>query len=178
MSGRMVGSLIAAVFGVVFVVVNSGGLPAALRIILIMLALAVGCLVLVRAILSRGGEGYAGPTRELGRWFWPTVAIEIVAIVGGIFLLNRFTSIGWAGVAWVALVVGLHFIPFAINTKLPLFTMLSIALSILGVAGLILAFTGAAPVVVETVAGVLSGFTLLGAAAYAVLNRHAAAAKA
>ncbi|WP_432559550.1 hypothetical protein [Granulicoccus sp. GXG6511] len=179
MSGRMVGSLVAAIFGAIFVVVNSGGLPPVARIILCIAAVAVPAIVLVRAVLesreSREPQGreeraYAGPTRELGRWFWPTVAIEVVALFGGLMLLNSFTSIGWAGVAWVALVVGLHFIPFAINTKLRRFWMLTVVLSAAGAAGLILAARGSSPDVVGIVAGVISGIALLGAALYGALR--------
>lgn len=92
------------------------------------------------------------------------MAVEVIALFGGLILINQFTSLGWASVAWVALVVGLHFIPFAINTRLRAFWVLTIVLSILGAAGIVLALTGATPAVVGFVSGVLSGFTLLGAA--------------
>ncbi|MDO5500294.1 MAG: hypothetical protein Q4F67_11525 [Propionibacteriaceae bacterium] len=164
MPGRMIGALISGIFGAVFVIVNSAALPAVARIILSMAAVAVPTIVLIQLVRSRSQGEAVGMAPNHGRWLWPTTAVEVVAIVGGLVLLNRFTSIGWAGVAWVALVVGLHFIPFAVNLKMPTFWVLTVALSLLGVAGLILAIQGASPGLVGLVAGVLSGIALLAAA--------------
>lgn len=54
MPGHVIGSIVAAAFGAVFVVVNSNELPAALRIVIIALALAMASIVLVRGSWRRG----------------------------------------------------------------------------------------------------------------------------
>jgi len=67
-----------------------------------------------------------------------------------------------AAVAWIALVVGIHFIALAVVWKLLSFHGLGAALALGGVAGLVLATVGFAVSPIDVVGGVVPGVILLG----------------
>lgn len=67
-----------------------------------------------------------------------------------------------AGVAWVAFVVGPHFVALAALWHQPVFHALGASMAASGAAGLGLAATGAAPAAVATAGGIVPGALLLG----------------
>jgi hypothetical protein len=170
MLGRFTGLFIAAGFGVLFVLLNTGEplaapVSVALRVIAVLAFLAlVGTAVLV----SRPGPGSAPGTEpaggvqmnQFGRGYWIVVAAEVVLLFGGFQVFRLLDAPAQARVAWVAVVVGLHFIAFLWVWKQPSILVPGVLLSGYGVAGLIMAWTSAAPWV-PFVSGVLSGITLL-----------------
>ncbi|MBY6367273.1 hypothetical protein [Rhodococcoides corynebacterioides] len=153
------GSLIGAAFGLVFVLVNSASSPTVVRAALVVVAVAATAAVLVG--IARGPEPATPPSvRPFGRGYWAVVAAEVVAIVIGVRVVAA-AGHPQAGVAWVATVVGIHFVVLAVLWRLRLFHVLGGALTALGVAGLALAFAGAPAVATDLTAGVGSGVVLL-----------------
>jgi len=84
---------------------------------------------------------------------------EVGAIAAGLVVLNGPMHAAQAAVAWIALVVGIHFIALAVVWKLLFFNGLGAPLML---AGLALAATGSAVNAMDLVGGVLPGANLLG----------------
>jgi hypothetical protein len=162
MTPERLGSLIGAVFGLVFVLVNAGPLPTGAGIVVRALGILLFLLVLV--IVGRARRRPASPRQAGGGFgvgYWLVVAAEVIAIVVGVRLLGGPLDTPDAGVAWVAFVVGVHFVALAIVWAQPLFHWLGGSLSACGAVGLILAFADAPQAAVATVGGVLPGALLL-----------------
>jgi len=85
---------------------------------------------------------------------------EVGVIAAGLVVLNGPLHAPQAAVAWIALVVGVHFLAFAVIWKLLFFHGLGAALMICGVAGFVLAAIGAAVSAIDLVGGVLPGAIL------------------
>lgn len=155
------GDLIAAIFGVAFVVANSQLLgPARLPVIAVAVVAAVA--IVVAAQRSRGMPGAGGPPMHRTAYL-RIVAVEAVALIVGAPLLARFAP--QLPVAWVALVVGLHFVAFAV-WWLPgerTFLAIGATMTVLGLLGFVIGLVGGlgSADVVALVAGVGSGVTLL-----------------
>lgn len=90
------------------------------------------------------------------------VALEALALFGGLAVLRPIEPA--AALGWIALVVGVHFLPLAGLWPEGRTQLLWIAslMSALGVLGLVLAFTVHDAVLVAVVSGVGSGLVLLG----------------
>ncbi len=160
MRQQFLGALIGAAFGAVFVLVNSGApVPAALGWVL--RALAVLALVAVVVLGVRAG---GRPTLDDRPVFGPSYRVivvgEVVLLVAGFFVLSLLDAPVQANVAWIATVVGLHFVALASAWKARSILVVGVVLTVLGVAGLVL--LGSAAEWVPFVSGVLSGVTLLG----------------
>ncbi|MFF4776951.1 hypothetical protein ACFY05_29210 [Microtetraspora fusca] len=94
------------------------------------------------------------------RGYLVVVAAEAILLFGGIRLLAMWELPKEVNVAWVALVVGVHFIVLAPIWKEWGIAVPGVLLTVLGAAGLVLASTTAV-VWVPFVSGVLSGVVLL-----------------
>ncbi|MGF6886525.1 hypothetical protein ABIA39_004701 [Nocardia sp. GAS34] len=96
-----------------FIEVNAGALPLIIDVVLRVLAGAVflGLLVVLRR--SRVSP-VAVPGTSFGRRYWIVVAVEAVVGMAGIAVINALLHTPRATVAWIALVVGLHFFGLAI----------------------------------------------------------------
>ncbi|MFP5068673.1 hypothetical protein ACLFMI_03265 [Pseudonocardia nantongensis] len=164
MPGQRIGSVIAAVFGLIYVLVNSGPLPTPWTLTCRVLAAIASIAVLVAVFRSglrprhRGGQ----QGRVFGRAYWFVVAVEFVALFGGARLLSGPLDAPEAGVAWVSLVVGTHFFALAVVFGQRFFHGLGGVITGCGVVGLVLAATGAGEPAIALVAGVLPGAVLLG----------------
>jgi hypothetical protein len=179
-SGLLVGSLIALSFGTVFVMVNSGDLPdpwpVVIRVagVLAAIALLIGSLRAGRlAAVARPGDvaGYAD------RRYWYAVAGEVVALFGGLYVINQVLDRPEVAVAWVAVVVGVHFYPLGWAWRMPFFYWLGTAMTLLGVAGFVAYALGAPDGVVGLIAGVGSGVALYTMVAAAILDTRRRAAQ-
>ncbi len=155
------GAVVGAVFGLVFVLVNSGAAGAPWATVLRVLGALVFVAVLWHQRRYSASSGPAGTRPGALRTYWTSVVLEVVALVAGTAILSR-TGHGEYGVAWVALVVGVHFLPFASAFDLPSFRWLGASLIALGVAGTALGVAGLGAVAPALVAGVGSGFVLMG----------------
>ncbi|NBH05829.1 hypothetical protein [Amycolatopsis sp. SID8362] len=166
MRQQFLGALIGAAFGAVFVVVNSGPpLPAALGWVLRALAVLALAAVVVLG-LRAGGR----PTLEGRPVFGPSYRVivigEVVLLVAGFFVLTLLEAPVEANVAWIATIVGLHFVALAWAWKTRSILVVGAVLTVLGVVGL--ALLGSAAEWVPFVSGVLSGVTLLGGSLHGV----------
>lgn len=164
MPGQIVGSLIGASFGMVYVFVNSGSLPTPVRWVAWLLAAGAFVAVVIAAVgLARRTP--AVEDREVGRGFpksyWLVVAIEAVALIGGAQLLSGPLDLPEAGVAWVSVVVGVHFIPLAVIFRQPFFHWLGAAIAGCGAVGIVLALLGSGALPIDLVAGIVPGALLL-----------------
>jgi hypothetical protein len=175
--GQVLGSQIAGVFGVVFVGINSAGLPSVARTVLLVLAGAA--LVAIIALSARtfrrkprsrdtSVPGDPGPDRgpergvrkvPFGWRYWLVVGIEAVALFAGSRVV---TGLGYPelGVAWVSVVVGTHFFALARIFHLVRFTVLGAVVTACGLAGFVLRIAGEVSAI-AVVSGVVSGFVLL-----------------
>ncbi|MFF2277848.1 hypothetical protein [Agromyces sp. NPDC058126] len=163
-SGVYPGHLIGASFGAVFVSVNSGLLGQPLQLIATVLAVLAATVVLA-GFVATVRRGQRPPERDRARShlaFWVIVAIEAVLLFGGLAVLNRVEPA--ANVAWIALVVGLHFLAFArwwVRGQRELI-VIGAVMTALGVVGMVLAVTTHDAPLVQLIAGVGSGLVLLG----------------
>ncbi|HEU4674672.1 MAG TPA: hypothetical protein VFS29_01700 [Motilibacteraceae bacterium] len=168
MRGNLLGSSIAAVFGLVYVAVNTGPLPAPvawpLRALALLAFLAVAVAVARRRGRDDASGASAGGVLGLGRAYWTVVLVEALALFGGVRVLSGPLGRPEAGVAWVSLVVGVHFFALAVVFGQPSFHLLGAAVTACGAVGMVLALSGAPVGLVDLVAGVLPGALLLAAA--------------
>ncbi len=164
MPGQRIGSLIAATFGLIYVLVNAGPLSAPWTLTLRVLAAVAFVAVLVATfhagVPSRDGGGQQ--RRLFGRGYWFVVAAEFVALYLGVRVLSGPLDTPQAGVAWVSLVVGVHFFALAVVFGQRFFHSLGGVITACGVIGLVLATTGGSEATISLVAGVLPGAVLLG----------------
>lgn len=164
MGSPRTGSLIGAIGGVLFVVLNAGALGAPTSLVLRVIGVAAFAFVLWWSVL-RPGAPRPGPrpSRTALRTYLLCVAGEVVAIPAGAQLLVRVVHRPELVLPWVVLVLGVHFLPFARTFRVPLFAALAWALVALGLLGGVLAVvTGP---VAAAVTAVLAGFVLLAFAA-------------
>lgn len=164
--GRRLGSLISAAFGLIYVEANSGDLPTvAATLLRIGGAVVFVGLVAALALARPASRPHSAAERAgFGRGYWVTVALEAGAILAGNALLAGPLHLSDAVVAWISLVVGVHFFALAAIWNVPLFRTLGTALALCGVAGVTAAAAGASHAIVATVGGVLPGGLLLAAA--------------
>jgi hypothetical protein len=182
--GQVVGSLIAIAFGTVFVVVNSGGLATPWPTVVRLAGVAVAAVLLIALFVRRPRPGPtapnpgtggstdragAGPATFFGyRRFWVIVAIEAAALFAGLYVINGVLGHSEVAVAWIAVVVGVHFFGLGRAFRLTRFHVLGAAMTALGVAGFVLDAVGAGAAVIGLVSGVLSGVALFATAGYSL----------
>jgi hypothetical protein len=176
--GPRLGSVIGGTFGFVYVEANAGSLPApaptTLRIAAVVaLALLVALIALPRGgLLARDPQGTA--PGGFGTRYWLVVVGEGAAIVAGAAILSGPLATPRAVVAWVSLVVGVHFLALAAIWELSLFRFLGAAVASCGAAGLAVAGAGAGQPMVAALGGVLPGVLLLVASYWSTLSVRSA----
>ena len=169
MRGARVGSLIGAVGGLVFVLVNAAALPSGPALAARVLGV-VGFVAVLWFAVLHGPEGTVEPSRAAIRTYTVCVVAEVLAIPLGATLLDRVVHRPELVLPWVVLVVGAHFVPFAQAFGAPLFARLGFALAAVALVGAVacVAVDGPEP---GRWAAVLAGFVLLGFSGYPA--RHA-----
>ena len=162
---QRLGCLIGACFGLVYVLVNSGelsgGAAVPLRVAGVLAFLAV--LYQLRGAEPAKAEAPDAGTRAprmFGRGYRLVVAAEVVAGIAGLVVL-RVLDASEAGVAWVSVVVGLHFVGLAAVWRQPPLRLLGLAITACGVVGLAIAAFGGGRAPIAAVGGVLPGALLL-----------------
>jgi hypothetical protein len=163
--GRRLGSIIGAVFGIVYIEVNASSLPVTLMLILRILGAAVFLLVLISMWLEgpQPSMAHEEPPVGLDARFWLIVALEAAGIVAGSAVL-RAVGLGSATVAWVSVVVGIHFLALAAVWRVSVFRPLGTAIALCGASAIAAATVGAGAAWVGILGGVLPGGLLLYAA--------------
>lgn len=169
------GAAIGAVFGLVYVLVNAGELPSAASLTIRLLGAAafaglVGTLM-VRRDIGLGAGARDPRSAGFSRGYWLVVGVEVVALFGGLRLINGPFDIAEASVGWVSLVVGLHFVALAVVWRNPFVRWLGVAIAVCGAAGLVLALAGASVAVIAVISGIVPGFLLLGTGWWYALGR-------
>lgn len=173
MTSNQTGQLIGAIFGLVFVLVNAGALPSAAGIPLRVLAIAafIGLIIALRRVrMPQAAAGSTAP-RTFGRGYRRVVAAEVFAGLVGIFVINGLLHAPSATVAWIALVVGLHFFGLAAVWHAASLRWLAAGMSACGAVGLILAACGSSLAVIAAVAGITPGALLLGSVWWSILAK-------
>ncbi|NDU71576.1 hypothetical protein GWI34_02900 [Actinomadura sp. DSM 109109] len=174
MSPQLLGLLIGSGFGTAFVLANAGEpLPAPAGIALRILA--VLCLVAVVVTGFRGDRrGGTGRGEARPGWFGPRFGLVVVAefalIFGGIAVLRALDAPEEINVAWIALVVGLHFVVLAPVWKRAAIAVPGVVLTGLGAAGMVMAAVSSVEWI-PFVSGALSGVTLLAGSLYGAVRR-------
>jgi hypothetical protein len=161
--GQRLGSLIGGIFGLIYVEANASSLPGPWAAVLEIAAAVAAAGLAVLLVLARGprpAPGTAAGAAFRGS-YWLVVAGEAAAILAGAAILNGPAGLSRAVVAWVSVVVGVHFIVLAVMWRFPLFRYVGAGITLCGVAGLTAAADGAATAVVAGTGGVLPGFVLL-----------------
>ncbi len=158
MRSRPIGSVVGAIGGLIFVVVNAAAVPAAL--LLRVLAVVTFVAVIWFAVLRAPKVDQAPPSRAALRTYGLCILGMLVALFLGARVLSGLLDRPHAVVPWVVLVVGAHFLPFAGAFGLPIFRLLAVSLVVLGLAGLVLTLSSNSATV-EGWTGVAAGFVLL-----------------
>jgi hypothetical protein len=163
-TGRFIGSTIALVFGVVFVLANTGELALGPRLALRVAAVVVAVVLAVGTVrqLRRAGVDGERVRRPGGfdRRYAAVVVAEVVALAAGLAVINLVLQAPRFAIAWIAFVVGVHFFGLAHIWRLPLFAGLGAVVTALGAAGAVAGFAGAGPAAIGVISGVLSGVAL------------------
>ena len=170
-AGFVVGSVVAITFGTVFVLANSGGVPSPWPLVIRVAGLLVAALLVVGLVLAvrRGSSVTPEPVSGFAdRRYWLIVALEAGALFGGLAVVNGVLHGKAVSVAWVALVVGVHFFGLARIWRMPLYYWLGAAIAILSLAGFLIYALGGSAAMVGLVAGVGSGAALYAAVGIAV----------
>ena len=170
-AGFVVGSVVAVTFGTVFVLANSGGLPAPWPLVIRVIGLLVAALLVVGLVLAvRSGSSVppASASSFLDHRYWLIVALEAGALFGGLAVINGVLHGKAVSVAWVALVVGVHFFGLARIWHMPPYYWLGAAMALLSLAGFLIYALGGSAAIVGLVAGVGSGTALYAAVGVAV----------
>lgn len=124
-SRQATGAVIGAVFGLVFVEANSAQLPGTWQtvarvggaVVFVMLLAGIG-----RARRACEAVRPASGTAAFSRDYWLIVAAEAAALVAGLVIINAVFGAHELTVAWIALVVGVHFSRSACYGKQACFT--------------------------------------------------------
>ena len=167
------GLLVGATFGLVYVLVNAGGLPGPVAGVL-RVAAAVAYTVLVVLVLRAGRPSTPVGAVSPGftRGYWLVVAGEVAAFVVGNALLSGPLDLPEAVLGWVTTVVGVHFVVLARLWQAPSLAAVGGALTLLGLLGIGLALGGADRETVGVAAGVAPGLLLLAACWWGALDER------
>jgi hypothetical protein len=172
--GRLIGTVVALGFGTVFVLANTDAVPdpwrAVLRVAAVVAALAVllAAVATYRRVRRSRPEAGRSPRERWGTGYRKVVAGEVVALVAGLIVINAVLEAPPFAVAWVALVVGVHFVALARVWRVRLFGTLGAVMVVLAAAASVLGAASGSALPVQLVAGVGSGAALIVAAATAV----------
>ena len=158
--GQRLGSLIGAVGGLLFVLLNAGPLASPVAVALRLAGAAVFVVAVWYAVIrTRSWPPDPQPDTAALRTYWICVIAEALAIPLGALVLIRVLKQPDLTPAWVVLVVGAHFLPFAKAFRVGLFALLAWALVVVAVIGGLVTALGAP--IGATAAGVVAGFLLL-----------------
>ncbi len=172
-SGTQPGHVIGASFGLVFVILNTTRLGSPGRPIAIALAAIAMAIVIASFVRTLRQGKPERPQNQSARGYVAIVAIEVVALFGGLALINRLQPS--AATAWIALVVGLHFVAFSIwwlrgQREMLVIGLLMVALAVIGG---VVALTQDDRPLVALISGFGSGVVLLGSSVRSVFRTPA-----
>jgi hypothetical protein len=169
---KRISIFITTVFGFVYMMANAAYLPATFAV-----------LVRTAAVIAAVGLLVATPRPDrpdppgvgFSRAYWAIVAGEVVIGLAGLLVLNTVLGIRDASIAWISLVVGVHFFGFYVIWRFPIMVWIGAAISACGVAGLVAAGVDLSAAAIAVTAGVLPGIVLLAAGWWSALRRPGSA---
>ncbi|MDN5893840.1 MAG: hypothetical protein L0H93_07400 [Nocardioides sp.] len=138
MNGRQMGGFIGAVGGLSFVLANAGALPG---VLVLRVAGVAAFVALLAMLILRPPPAPPEPSPGAIRVYWACVAGEIAALplgAAGFRALDQTDLVP----AWVVLVVGVHFVPFASAFRLPMFRWLGITMILVALSGMAVTLAG------------------------------------
>ena len=155
---KRISIVITTIFGFIYSVANAQLLPAAeataVRVI--------GILAAAGMLISLPRPDRPDPSGVgFSRAYWLIVAAEIAAGIGGLIVLNDVFGIHDASIAWISVVVGVHFFGFYVIWRLPVMVWIGAAISVCGVLGLLATGLGRSAALIAVVAGIVPGAVLL-----------------
>lgn len=167
-SRRLSASLIGAVLGLIYILVNAKAFAVPGAWALRTLGIIAFVVVMRRLRAASKAEPAPAPSHEsgFGRSYWVVVAAEVIIALGGATILSQVFSAPQADLSWITLIVGTHFFALAVVFDQPRFHVLGAVITGCGIAGLIAVAAGASEAVTSTLAGMIPGATLLAAAFY------------
>lgn len=168
-----IGSLVGATFGFVFVAVNSSNFPTAASVAVRIVGAAAFLAVVAAVVRLPAWTPPGASATAFGRLYWFVVALEVILLFAGVRLLAGPMNTPEAGVAWVAVVVGVHFLVLARVWSLRMFVVLGGALVACGALGAGLAVADAGRAWIDLTAGVFSGVVLLAFSLWGALQGRA-----
>ena len=155
---KRISIVITTVFGFIYVMANAQLLPASEAIAV----RAVGILAAAGLLIGLPRPDRADPPGiGFSRAYWLIVAAEVVAGVGGLIVLNDGLGIHEASIAWISVVVGVHFFGFYVIWRLPVMIWIGTAMTLCGVVGLTAAGMDRSAALIAVVAGIVPGAVLL-----------------
>lgn len=173
-TGQFTGLLIGLVFGLVFVEVNSGYLPNdwsfGLQVAGVIMAVMLFAGLLWRRHWLKRAEQTAD---HFNRRYWVVVAVEVLALLAGMVIINWVLDADRFTVAWIAVVVGVHFFGLGPAWQDRMLYWVGAVLALLGLAGFLLGAAGGSAAVIALVSGVGSGAALFLGVGAALLGRPA-----
>ena len=163
MDPRRLGSSIAVVGGVVFVAANAPVLGAPVRWLLLLAAVALAAWLVWRLFLRPRSLGTPQVPHRFAGLIYLISVVAMLALIaaGGAWL--RASGHEAAQPSLIALVVGLHFVPFAMAFREPMLIQLGTAVAAMGAVGLVLGILLGDPW--GAGAAVAAGFVQLGVVA-------------
>ncbi len=165
MRAHLVGSMVAAVFGLTYVLANSDALDP--RASWALRACAGAGFLVVLAAVARAQRRPPSVVTPSGRGslgaYWLVVGAEVVALLLGVRVLSGPLDTPEAGVAWVSFVVGVHFFALWRIFSERVFSVVGTAITGCGITGLTLAAVDAGTATIDLASGVVPGSVLLGA---------------
>lgn len=133
MRSRPVGSIIGAIAGLAFVLLNAGAVPDSL--IWRIAAVAAFAAIIWFVVLCGGAVAAEPPSRTALRTYGFSVVAMVVAIPVGARVISNVLDRPNVVLVWVVFVVGVHFLPFAQAFHLSVFRWLSASLVMVSIIG-------------------------------------------
>jgi hypothetical protein len=159
-----------AVFGFVYVMANAGSLPSTVALV----TRAAAVLVAIGLFVATPRPDRPDPPGVgFTPAYWLIVIGEVTVGVAGLFVINTVIDVHDASIAWISLVVGIHFLGFYAIWSLPIMIWIGAAITLCGAAGLVAAGIDLSAPLIALTAGVLPGAVLLAAGWWSALHRAA-----
>ncbi len=163
-------SIISAAFGIGWALWGASGLSTGVQGVVRILAIVVGIVIIVRAVRLRRSAWSPATPGFRTRGYRTVVAAEAVAILAGIFAL-ALSGNGQYVAAWIAVVVGLHFIAFG-RLFARMYYTFGAVVTAGGVAAALVGLAGGGVAAVEATAGLVAATSLFAAAAWRIFPRR------
>jgi hypothetical protein len=159
--GALVGAMISGGFGVAWILWGASGLSGAASTVVRIAGIAVGVVIMLWcAYLWRSapaGESGSGAMFSSGAYRL-IVALEVLALICGNLLLGVIGQSEYI-IAWVATVVGVHFLAFGRQFWVG-FSWLGATLIVAGIAGTMVGLLGGSAGAIKATAGLIAAASL------------------